>query len=61
MPGIILPLDTTLTKKNLVLDYPKETGDTKTPKELVGFAAARSRLGDQRWRTGRCGLFVHIL
>jgi hypothetical protein len=61
MPGITLPLDMTLTKKNLVLDCLKETGDTKTPKVLVGFAAARSRLGDQKWRTGRYGVFVHIL
>lgn len=53
MPGITHQMAMIRTKKNSVLVHGKVIGATKPPKELDGSAEEKSRLGVQKWMTGR--------
>ena len=53
MPGTTHQMAMIRTKKNSALVHGKATGVIKLPEEPDGFAEEKSRLGVQKWMTGR--------
>ena len=59
MPGITPQMAMILTNKNLVLVLAKVIGAIKLQRELDGSVEAKSRLGVQKWTTGRYGYRIY--